>query len=314
MNILAALLLSVSLLLAAGCSSPPKVVRPDPDIERNAAAGRAAFAGGGAEQAAAYYRKALDRARLVDNPAEIGRNAYNLALCLTLMKRYAAARALLDEARAEFGRAGLDPQEIQLLEAKTARRQGRAAEAVSLAQTLAEALAGRKDDACRLQAHLLLADVACDTGGVAQARAELTRADLKLIARAEPGVRAEAAQVQARILMLERKTHDAAVQLDAAAESFREAGRYQEMALALDEAGRAYEFGGEKTAALDRYYRAARSLLMGGDAAQAGEIAGRALPLAERTGNAEFQQRLGRLKTEIDARLKPAEPVGAPSK
>ena len=114
----------IFLSLCAGCSTPPKVVRIDPEIERNLAVAHGAYASGAAEKAAIYYQKALQRARVMDSPLEIARNAYNLAACLATLQSYDAARACLDEARLEFQRAGISCRELPLLEAKIARAQG----------------------------------------------------------------------------------------------------------------------------------------------------------------------------------------------
>ena len=93
------LLVAVLVLVGAGCKSPPKVVRTDPEIERNVAVARGAYAAGSAEKAAIYYQKALQRSRVMDSSSEIARNAYNLAACLAAFHSYDAAQACLVEAR-----------------------------------------------------------------------------------------------------------------------------------------------------------------------------------------------------------------------
>src|SRR3989339_490816 len=70
-NMTVGLFITVLVLIGAGCSTPPKIVRTDPEIERNVAVAHSAYAAGAAEKAAIYYQKALQRARVMDSPSEI---------------------------------------------------------------------------------------------------------------------------------------------------------------------------------------------------------------------------------------------------
>lgn len=285
------------MLLTAGCGTPPKVVRQDPEIERNVALARGAFAAGSAEKAVSYYRKALNRARLMDDPAAIGRNAYNLAACLALLRRDDEARALLDEAHAEFQRAGIHAREIPLLQARIAHREGKTDEALALAQ--AQLRTGTPRDPFFIQYQVLLADLLCAKGDAAGAARELARVDRKALAAMEPIVQADAAQVRARLALLDQKPRAAGELLDAAAKHLQQAGQYIEMALALDEAGRAYETAGDVNAAMDRYYRAARSLYLAGQTARAERSMIRAGLLADQSGQAAMLTKLHQLQTDL---------------
>ena len=295
--------LLVALVLAgAGCSTPPKVVRTDPEIERNVAVARGAYAAGSAEKAAIYYQKALQRSRVMDSPSEIARNAYNLAACLVALHSYDAARACLDEARLEFQRAGIPCRELPLLEAKIARAQGRLQEAVSLARAELKkpAKAGGPNDAIRVQWHLLLAELLCDQGQAADADIELTAIRPKQLKASGDDIQAEAALTRARIQMLKLNPQAAAPQYDIAASHWQNAGRYGDMAIALEQAGRAYEKAGNSPLAVDRYYRSARSLFESGQLARSRELVDRALPLAVASQQPDLQKQVERLKTEID--------------
>lgn len=305
-NLIRFCLLAVWLVLAAGCGSPPKVVRQDPELERNAALASGAFAGGSAEKAAAYYRKALDRARLMDEAAAIGRNAYNLAACLVLLNRDAEAGSLLDEAEAELKRAGVNAREIPLLRARIARRAGKNDEALALVQ--AQLKAPLVKDQFTLQYRILLADLLCAKGDAAGATAELGRVSRKDLAAESATVQADASRVRARIALLEKNPREAGKFLDTAAQQFRQGGQYLEMALALDEAGQAYEAAGDLPAALERDYRAARSLFLAGQLDRAARPLTSGLRLADQAGAMELRDKF----KKIEADIKSARSVSAP--
>ncbi|MDP2991549.1 MAG: hypothetical protein Q8O57_13395 [Kiritimatiellota bacterium] len=293
-------LFTVLVMIATGCSTPPKVVRTDPEIERNVAVARGAYAAGSAEKAAIYYQKALQRSRVMDSSSEIARNAYNLAACLAALHSYEAAQACLDEARLEFQRAGIPCRELPLLAAKIARAQGRSQEAISL--TRAEQKKTKEpNDAIRIQWQLLLAELLCDQDQAVAADTELAAIGPKQLKASGTDVQAEMALTRARIQMLKRNPQEAALQYDIAAGYWQEAGRYSDMASALEQAGRAYEDAGNRPTSADRYYRAARSLFESGQLARARDLATQALPLAAASLQPELQRQAERLKTEITA-------------
>ncbi|MBU4199892.1 MAG: hypothetical protein KKG09_04880 [Verrucomicrobia bacterium] len=296
------LLLAGWMLLTVGCGTPPKVVRQDPEIERNVVLARSAFAAGSAEKAVTYYQKALNRARLMDDPAAIGRNAYNLAACLALLCQDDEARALLDEAHAEFQRTGITAREIPLLKARLDCRDGNTAEALALVQSQLKAATPK--DKFFLQYQILLADLLCARGDAKGAALELSRVNLKALNAEEPVVQADAAQVRARIALLDQKSREAGEFLDAAAKHLQQAGQYIEMAVALDEAGRAYETAGDRNAAMNRYYRAARSLFLAGQTARAERVMIRAVLLADQSGQAEMRKKIQQLQADMNAARK----------
>jgi len=303
-SITVGLFITALILVGAGCSTPPKVVRTDPEIERNVAVARGAYAAGSAEKAAGYYQKALQRSRVMDAPSEIARNAYNLAACLAALHSYDAAQACLDEARPEFLRAGIPCRELPLLEARIARAQGRFQEAESLARAELKKSHGSSgpNDATLIQWHLLLAELLCDQDQAANADAELAAIGPQQLKASGDDIQAEAALTRARVQMLKRNPQAAALQYDIAASHWQAAGRYGDMAVALDQAGRAYENAGNSPSAADRYYRSARSLFESGQTTQAQKIADRALPLAVAAQQPDLQRQVERLKAEIEAR------------
>jgi tetratricopeptide (TPR) repeat protein len=295
------LLVAALVLAGAGCSTPPKIARTDPEIERNVAVARGAYAAGSAEKAAIYYQKALQRSRVMDSPSEIARNAYNLAACLAALHSYDAAQACLDEARLEFQRAGIPCRELLLLEAKIARAQGRSQEAANLARA-EQKKPDRPNDAIHVQWQILLAELMCDQDQADAADAELAGIDPKQLKASGIDIRAETALTRARVQMLKRNPPAAALHYDIAAGYWQAAGRYSDMVSALDQAGHAYENAGNSSSAVDRYYRAARSLFESGQLARARDLADRALSLAAVALQPDLQRQVERLKAEIEAR------------
>jgi len=296
---LSATTITVLVLAGAGCSTPPKIVRTDPEIERNVTVARSAYAAGSAEKAAIYYQKALQRARIMDSSSEIARNAYNLAACLAALHSYDAAQACLDEARLEFQHAGIPCRELPLLEAKIARAQGHSQKAFSLARA-EQKKPDDPNDAIRVQWHLLLAELLCDQGQAANADTELATINPKQLKASGTDIQAETALTRARVQMLKQNPQAAALQYDIAAEHWQAAGRYGDMVRALEQAGHAYEDAGNSPTAVNRYYRSARSLFESGQLARACDLTDRALPLAAASHQPDLQRQVQRLKAEID--------------
>lgn len=275
-----ALIVSALLLLTAGCSSPPTVHRLDAELDRNATAAKNAYASGSMANAELFYQKALDRARLTDQPAEIARMAYNLAACRAQMQKYDEALMLLNEAQSECNAAGLDFQEIKLLRAEIDRSLGQTNEAFAIASSGIDTLKNRKNDFCRLQFQLFFSELACDRNDGALALKELDKIDRRLLASSAPIIQAKAAGVRGRALLLEKRPAEAAICFDNAAALYQKAQRYSDMAVALQSAGDAYEAGGKRQEAINRHYRAARSFFLGGENTKAQESLNKTLKLA----------------------------------
>lgn len=107
-----------------GCQSSKPTYKPDPTIAREARNAQEAYAEGSDREAIGHFTLALKRSWAIDDPLEIGHNAYNLAACLAAVGFDNEARDCLREARAELRRAGQSQSAAWLLEAKIARSQG----------------------------------------------------------------------------------------------------------------------------------------------------------------------------------------------
>lgn len=301
-------------LLACGCGSPPATHRLDAEIERNTAAAKSAYTTGATASAALFYQKALARARLADQPLEIARSAYNLAACLAEQQKYQEALELLDEAQYESEQAGLDFQEVRLLRAEIARSQGQTDEAQALARSGINAVKNPENDPYFLQLQIVLAESACDRSDGALALKELAKVNKKLLAAAAPIIRAKAAGVQGRALLLEKRPAEAAICFDHAAALYREAQRYFDMAISLHRSGDAYERTGKRQEAFNRYYRAARSLILCGENTRAQESFNQAKNMAEKATDKQMLDMLARLRPEICQDAKNKIPPSVPSK
>jgi tetratricopeptide (TPR) repeat protein len=287
--------------LTAGCASP-RGTPLDAELEMSALTARTAYEQGALDKAAALYRTALARARLTDNGPEIARGAYNLAICLTAAGRYEDARRLLVQARGGFGAAGRELAQSYLVEARICRLEGKGEDAVRLVHS---ALAAGGGDDCRVQAQLLLAEIALDSGDAAKAQAAFAPARKRLGRINNPRIRADAEGVAAQIALLSQQAATAAGHLDAKAGWLKAAGQYLDAAQTLRGAADAYAGAGRLADAFDRYLRAAHGLYGGGDGQRALMIVEQALKTAEALKDEGLRTRAAALRDEIRQALKP---------
>ncbi len=256
------------LLAAAGCTtttkekSIPDIRDNDPMIVQLSTTARKAFDAGEIPNAVVMYRRALDRARAMDNPREIGRNAYNLATVLIALEEWEELPGLLQEAERETKRAGDDAGPILLLAAQ--------AQMIEKNWSGAEAAIDRLEtldvsNDVKGQAYVLRARIACERRDAARADAFLKRARGYLSKQPEPGLAASISEVSGHVAMLEEQWADAALAFDRQAAWLQRAGRLPEMAEALESAGKNYASAGDSVSASNRYYRSARSLMAQGN-------------------------------------------------
>ena len=300
------------MLLLGGClfnAPPPKEPAADPELAQETAAARLAFQRGANEQAITLYRRALDRARVMDDAGEIGKAAYNLAAALVRAGQYDAARGVLREAEAETLRAGVNAADVLLLEAKVAHLQDEPTDALVLADRVLTEPTSKPDDAHRLQVHVLRGEVGLDLNQRDLAQSELARAQ-KLLGggdnRENPALRAAVQGLGARVSQTGGDPAKAAAGFDRQAEGLRQAYLYRDMARALSRAGGAYRDAGRSDLAADRLYRAARSFHAQDDAAEARRLIDAALSLAQQTNDTELIDRIRVLRKDLVGPLPPA--------
>jgi len=273
-----------------------EIVHVDNEIARNTAAARGAYTSGNDGKAAAYYRRALGRARAMDSAPEIACNAYNLAVCLAADREGRdEALSYLREAQIEFDRAGISAWELPLLEARIARAQSRVGDAVSIAR--AQLSEGRNLPPEKLiQWHALMAELMCDQSDLEGAAREIASINQRQLKKIRAEIRAEAAAAAARLHSLNENPADAAAGYASAAVLWRAASKYEEMAISLNDAGAAYERVGDKHAAALNYYRSVRSLIESGSAFPFEKALSRGVSLAAELDEAELLRQFRHLE------------------
>lgn len=307
----------LAVVLVSGCSTtkPERVVNPEiatfADLAQEAY-GRSAF-----EQSVKLYGRALVKARAADDAQEIGNNAYNMAVCLIALEKYAEAREPLREAQGEFERIGVEISAAELLDAKAARLDGKPDEAERIADQVLAALKPGENRAYRTQALLVRAQVACDRRDAAAARTELALAQKEMRKLKNPFLTAAIHGVNGRIALMEKDPARAAVEFDHEADLCRDAGKYRDMALALARTGQAYADAEDAKAAADRFYRAARSFFAQGDELMSLKMIEAALKSAEKAGDQTVLLRttalFGEIRKQLEDRSSAAPAAAKPS-
>lgn len=234
-----------------------------------------------------HWRTALAAARLENRPARIARNALNLAYVHLAGNDPERSRELLTEAAGEIAAAGLDSSRAHLFEVQLVLAEGAPADALSMVA----GLGGIDRDASRELAAMWAvthAALLLENGDVEGCAAALAGAERKIRRAKSAVVSGVAAGLQARLFGERGDSVGAAGGYDRQAASFREAGLYHAMALALDAAGKAFSAGDRYEQAADRHYRSARSLFSAGNEDMAAGVLIMAHEAALKTGDREL--------------------------
>lgn len=269
---------------AAGCGTSKPAIYRDPELKQVTEAAHAALKAGNPAGAADLYSRGLTRARIMDDAGEISRTAYNLGICLGAVGRYDEALRRLSEARHEtcnIAQSGI----IDLAEAKILLRQNRMDDCRRL---LASALTKLGDDSSAsvaIQLKHVSASLAIAAGDHGGARGALSLADHLIDKTTDVKLRAEHAELTARILKLEDRAGESAAGFEKAAALYRQCGLYTDMRLMLAVAAGAWEKAGKLDVAAEIYFRAGRSHLSAGQSAVARVLLARAADLAAQVGN-----------------------------
>ncbi len=296
-EIVAVLALAATL---GGCAGPPTAPPPPRDLEytQTTDAARAAWDRGAVEQALSLYRRAWQRARLMDDASDIADAAYNFAVCAAGEDQLELAGDALLEAQSESSRAGVGITDILLLRAQVAQRRGERPAAATLAREVLESRSPPATAAQRALAIVVLAGEAIDDADTDGAASMLLRADDD--ARdAAAAVRARIADAHGVLTQRQGRLLLAATFFDDAARLWREARLYRDMRASLAQAGEAYEQGRDLPAASDRYYRATRSALADRRTEKAREWGIAALRCATSCGDAQAIRQARALMAEM---------------
>ena len=294
------LLMAAAILTLSGCgSTPPKQKGPaiDEDLERFNRAGRLAFDKGRLQQAASFYRKALDRAYVRDDTAAILDAQYNLAFCLMNLQSYQEALGVVRNANTEMALAGRGLSvDFLLLEATILHSSGNSAEAWKITDKI---LSIPTQDASVItsKTHFLRGLIASQQGNIDQLRAAITA----LGQPEQPRLRADRQELSGHLAMAEHNGDAAVEAFDGAAKLRREALDYRAMVRVLALAGQASEKAGRAKEASIRYLRAGRSAVLQGLFDDALKWLNRAEQIADTAGEAQIAREAHIYLQQIEA-------------
>jgi hypothetical protein len=274
----------VLLLASCGGGAPPPAPAGDPALQRSERTARLAFSQRQLEEAARFYRDALDKAYARDDIAAIGDNGFSLAVVELRRARPRESLEVIGRVEQELIRRGRAiPVDLNLAAAMAQYRNGDADAALVTAARLTP---GGGEIGAR--AHFLRGAIAADRRD-AEA---VTAAIAALGAASGPELRADREELNGRRALLLGDRAAAKQALVAAADLRREGLDYSGMARALAYAGEAAE--GPEAGAY--YLRAGRSAVLIGHADDARQWLGEAKRLGDAAVLAEAEQWLGRLK------------------
>ncbi|MEJ2223367.1 MAG: hypothetical protein P8X80_21530 [Desulfobacterales bacterium] len=257
------LILIAVILTVSGCgSSPPKQKGPaiDADLERFNRAGRLAFDKGRLQQAASFYRKALDRAYVRDDTAAILNAQYNLAICLMNLQSYKAALVVVENANSEMALADRgDSIDFLLLEATILHRLGDSDEAWKITYQILSNPA-QASSAVRSKTYFLRGLIASKKGDKGQLRESIAA----LGQPEHPRLLADREELVGHLAMAEQNWDAAIKAFDLSAKLRREALDYRGMVNVLALAGNASEKAERTRESAIFYLRAGRSAALQG--------------------------------------------------
>lgn len=306
-----AALAAAVLLLFSGCASSPPERTGDPELSSLSRAGRDAYERGEFKLSARLYRMARDRARLIDDPGEIGTVTYNLAAAALELGENERAEELLAEARRAFSRGPGVPADLVLLQGRLALLAGRVGEAEGF---VAEGLAAGEEALGRrtwVQFRLLEAEAALAGGDPESGREIFNGLGPAIRKIDDPLILAGGLSLEGELLFLEGDFPGAGKIFDREAELLRKEGRYRGMTRARSRAGAAYLAAEDFCPAAERFYRASRALFARGETLSALEEIRSALAAAEQCPEETIRAEVGSLFIELRESL-PGNPPPVP--
>ena len=281
------LLVAAVFLTLSGCgSSAPRQKGPavDEDLRRFNRAARQAYDKGRLQQAANFYRKALEQAYVRDDTAAILDAQYNLAVCLMNLQSYQEALEVLQHANMEMTLSGNDRSvDFLLLEATILHRRGDLDEAWKITDQILSTPT-QAPSIIESKTLFLRGLIANEKDDVDQLRAAI----VSLGQPEQPQLRADRQELVGHLAMAENNWGAAIEAFDTSARLRREALDYRGMVKVLALAGKAGENAGSAKAASMRYLRAGRSATLQGLFDDAREWLNRAEQIANAAGEAQI--------------------------
>lgn len=302
-GLLALLLALAGSWMTTGCGTArparPTVTR-DAYYHRMITSGHAAFERGDITRAADLYENAWIRARVMDRAEAIGTAAYNLAISQMILGDVDQAHKLLLEAEHEFRRAEDPGVDVRLAQVEVAFRRAQYAEAWALTEALLPDLSGRRLQDDRVQVHTVRALLAGQEDDWERMVEAVDAAESAVHRATSFLLRARLAEAQGRLALGQERWLDAATVFDREAVYYRNAGRFVDMAVALERAADAYVKADEVEMALERYFRLARHFLAAEGIAEGLRVMQHALSLMPAEGPVSDAERWTSLYEEIE--------------
>lgn len=284
------LLLAIAILVFSGCgSSAPVQKEPaiDEDLERFNRAAHQAFDKGRLQQAAQFYRKALDRAYIRDDLRAVLDAQYNMAICLMNLQSYAEAFEVIQQAKMEMAMAGHSRAvDFLLLEATVLHHREDSDAAWKITDQI---LAATPQASLIIQSktHFLRGLIASKQGDTEKLREAIVSLGHPKLQR----LRADHYELLGHLAMSEQHWEKAINAFEEATGLRREALDYRGMVKALALAGKASEKAGHANAASVRYLRAGRSAALQGQFDQALKWLNQAEQIANSAGEEQIVQK-----------------------
>ncbi len=258
-------------------------------------------------EAAQSFARALDRARILDNPQAISATAFNLAICDAELADYVDATALLHEAHRETVRVGGNTADIDLAQARVTLASGDLQTAKQQAQELLARSNPPVSVDQRLSALLVVGSVDRKTENLAAALSDLEQANAAAQNADDKSALAALSGLNAKVRLWQQQYLEAAQDFDQQAQICQSIRQFRQMDQALADAGRAYIAAGKLDEAADRLYRSARAAFAHGDA-NAGALKAEALAAARSIKDADLVLLISALKTSSAAATMPSVP------
>ena len=293
------LLLVLAVLTLSGCgSSPPKQKGPAPDqeLERFNSAARQAFDKGRFEQAANFYRKALERAYVRDDTAAILDAQYNLAVCLLNLQSDDEALEVIRRANTEMALAKHGGTVDFLLLEATILHRGGDLEAAWQATDQILSILSPSSPTIKSKTHFLRGLLASEQGDLGQLRVEITALGQPEHSR----LRADRQELVGRLAMAEQNWDAAIDAFDKATNLRREMLDYRGMVRVVVAAGEASQKAGRTREAAIYYLRAGRSAFWQDQFDDARQWLNQSAQLATRAGEDHIIQEARSLLRQVE--------------
>jgi tetratricopeptide (TPR) repeat protein len=283
------LLLAAAILVIGGCGSSAQVQKGptiDEDLERFNHAAQQAFDSGRLQQAASFYRKALERAYIRDDLKAALDAQYNMAICLINLQSDAEAFEVIQQAKSEMAMAGESREaDFLLLEATVLLLREDLDAAWKITDQIL-ALTPRASSIVQGRTYSLRGLIASQQGNTDRLR----EAIVSMGQPNSPVLRADRHALLGHLAMAEQHWDAAVNEFVAATDLRREARDYRGMAKALALAARASEKAGHADEASVRYLRAGRSAALQGQYDDAWNWLNQAQQIANSIGEEKIVQ------------------------